>query len=122
MIRVRAVGAKRNVNGSGGLVGRAPDSPVPEQRRTSRKRSFRAALVGRETAPAASFCLVRDLSPSGAKLAGIDVAGLPDTFELQISGRDRWYRAEVVWRGEAEVGVRFAAEVPRSDPALARIG
>ena len=95
---------------------------MSEQRRTSRKGSFRAAFIGAEAAPSASFCLIRDLSPSGAKLVAIDAVELPDRFDLQISGRDRWYRAEVVWRRNAEVGVKFVADVPCSGQALASAG
>ena len=70
---------------------------MSEQRRTSRKNSFRAAYVGLDGTPKWQFCLVRDLSPTGAKLDVVGCAGLPQTFDLHISGRDRVYRAEIVW-------------------------
>lgn len=54
-------------------------------------------------------CVVRDISPTGARLqlAGDDV--LPPIFELSLPLRSRRHKAEVVWRRGTECGVRFLA-------------
>ena len=93
---------------------------MPEQRRTYRKRSFMAAYVGMRDASTPLFCLVRDVSPTGARLELIGAPDLPDRFDLTITGRDRLYSAEVVWRRSNQIGVRFVAKALASDAALCR--
>lgn len=94
---------------------------MPEKRRTFRKRAFMAAYVCAPEASAASFCLVRDLSSTGARIAFINGAALPGTFDLQITGRSRIYRAEVIWRRPDEAGVRFLAKTSGADlPVLSQ--
>ena len=82
---------------------------MPEQRRTFRKRAFMAAYVLAIDAPTPLFCLVRDMSQTGARLELSEGTVLPGTFELHITGRRRVYRAEVIWRRAEEVGIRFLA-------------
>jgi two-component system, OmpR family, response regulator len=54
-------------------------------------------------------CVVRDISPTGARLqlAGGEV--LPPVFELSLPLRSRHHQAEIVWRRGKECGVRFIA-------------
>ena len=53
-------------------------------------------------------CLIKDLSPTGAKL---ELAGgtehLPLHFELEISSKKLIRKCELQWRSETAVGVSF---------------
>jgi hypothetical protein len=62
---------------------------------------------GKET----SECTVRDVSELGARiLINTDKVELPNEFTLVLSTRGHPQRkCKVVWRKEAEVGVRFKA-------------
>ncbi|MHB1102377.1 MAG: PilZ domain-containing protein [Devosia sp.] len=51
-------------------------------------------------------CTIRDLSSTGAKLQVNSVVGIPNTFDLSISGVDR-QPCKVVWRSLRELGVEF---------------
>ena len=91
---------------------------MPDRRRSHRKKAFLAAYLVLEDRPAPVFCLVRDVSPQGARLELIEGGtSLPEAFVLSIGGRDRLYHAEVTWRQPNEVGVRFLAKVLGSQPA-----
>jgi PilZ domain len=58
-------------------------------------------------------CRVSDVSQSGAKLAIIEGAKIPDTFFLALSSRGSAHRnCEVVWRTAKAVGVRFVIDAP----------
>ncbi|MBV9974610.1 MAG: PilZ domain-containing protein [Hyphomicrobiales bacterium] len=60
-------------------------------------------------------CLVRDLSPIGAKLelAG-DAEHLPLHFELEIPGKKLIHKCELRWRSERAVGVSFTNTIGAS--------
>lgn len=88
---------------------------MPEQRQSSRKRSYKAAYVCAVDGAAPVFCLVRDMSTWGARIGFVDGATVPATLDLHIGGKNRVYRAEVVWRRPAEVGVRFTAKALAPD-------
>lgn len=52
-------------------------------------------------------CVVRDISFLGARLAFTSVADVPDDFELAIDQLHMRRKCSVVWRSEAEIGVKF---------------
>ena len=51
--------------------------------------------------------MICDLSAQGARLALAPGAQAPDSFDLEISGRQQVLRAQTVWRTATEIGVRF---------------
>jgi hypothetical protein len=51
-------------------------------------------------------CIIRNLSPGGAKLEVPSVTGLPNTFDLVLPGM-RPHGCRVAWRALREVGVQF---------------
>ena len=52
-------------------------------------------------------CLVRDLSPEGARLWIAGDLDLPKTFGLRIERHDMTRQAELCWKSEGEYGVAF---------------
>ncbi|HEX2510554.1 MAG TPA: response regulator [Microvirga sp.] len=54
-------------------------------------------------------CVVRDISPIGARLQLAGGEMLPPVFELSLPLRSRRHQAEIVWRRGMECGVRFIA-------------
>jgi hypothetical protein len=52
-------------------------------------------------------CVVRNLSPNGAKLLFSGPVAIPARFELVLPARDESRDVLVVWRSPAEVGVFF---------------
>lgn len=55
--------------------------------------------------------MVRNISTTGARLEGAEVATAPDEFDLKImqdSGEIEMRRARLVWRDGGAIGVRFS--------------
>jgi hypothetical protein len=73
--------------------------------RASTHLSGRVALDGAsaETTP----CLVRNLSPIGARVAFCSEVEVPDSFDLFLDPGETAYRAHTIWSSGNEVGVLF---------------
>lgn len=57
------------------------------------------------------MCTVADISEGGAGLTVVSVAGIPDTFKLEIKGEGRLRSCKVAWRKEPHrMGVAFQPE------------
>ncbi len=73
-----------------------------------RQLTYRAHIIARNGVDLRS-CTVRDVSARGARIMVETVAEIPEEFVLILSERGRPRRqCQVVWRDEAEIGVRFA--------------
>ena len=80
---------------------------VAERRKTARQRSFLRGTVYFNERHSALDCLVRDLSPHGARLEFSETATIPDVIDLHIPQKDRTLHAQVVWRHGEDIGVVF---------------
>ena len=56
-------------------------------------------------------CLIRDISPFGARLIFSDTVTTPDTLDLYIPQKEQTLRAHVIWRIGHDVGVAFPQAV-----------
>jgi len=68
----------------------------------------RAAVVhfGVDNSPV--MCTVADISDSGAGLTFVSIAGIPDTFKLEIKGEPKMRLCKVAWKKEPHrIGVAF---------------
>ncbi len=89
-----------------------------EQRKQPRLRVFLKGRIQFNNSSSSIDCLVRDMSPTGARLVLSETATLPAKFDLYIPQKERTYRATLCWRREDGVGVTFdganddAREVP----------
>ncbi|HEX4767371.1 MAG TPA: PilZ domain-containing protein [Lichenihabitans sp.] len=92
------------------------------RRRSYRKKTYLAAFATRGGDHPSLFCMVRDLSPQGARLSLLDGRTLPDTLDLEINGRAKRLHARVVWRRDDEVGVIFLDEAQAGPRAIRAAG
>ena len=92
--------------------------PSPaEQRIAPRLKTLIPATILFDDGRSAFDCMIRNLSPTGAKLAISTLIGLPDCFGLAIPQKNATRRARVVWRRADEIGVIFEDGVPKRDDA-----
>jgi hypothetical protein len=93
---------------------------MSEHRRESRLRTFLKGRIIFNKGASTMDCLVRDLSPSGARLALTETSTLPESFDLYIPQKDRTYRASLCWRRADGIGITFVDEAaPAPVPAAA---
>ena len=78
-----------------------------DRRRDDRRDTHAAGCIMLDQDSRSVFCLVHNLSRSGAKLEVVQPLDPPDTFLLTIDGEPGTVRAEVVWRDGFMTGVRF---------------
>jgi hypothetical protein len=52
-------------------------------------------------------CIVRNFTPSGAKIEFANSTFLPDEVDLRISHKGIYYVARIVWRRQNQAGVAF---------------
>ncbi|TGD95302.1 PilZ domain-containing protein [Methylobacterium nonmethylotrophicum] len=92
---------------------------MSELRRETRLRTFLKGRIVFNSGNSSMDCLIRDLSPSGARLVLSQTATLPDGFDLVIPAKDRTHKATLRWRKDDSVGVTFADEMPRPSAPFA---
>ena len=81
--------------------------PRVERRRIARQKSFLRGMIHFNNRRNAVDCLVRDISPYGARLISSDAVTTPDVLELYIPQKEQTLRVHVIWRHGQEVGVAF---------------
>ena len=80
-----------------------------ERRRVARHKSFLRGSVHFNNRRSVVDCLIRDISPYGARLIFLDAAAtIPDMIELHIPQKEMTLRSHIIWRHGKEVGVAFA--------------
>jgi PilZ domain len=94
-----------------------PRQNAAERRKTSRQRSFLRGMVHFNNQRSVLDCLIRDISPYGARLVFSDTVTIPDVLELYIPQKEQTLRVHVVWRHGEEVGVMFAQIAELENPA-----
>ncbi len=62
-------------------------------------------------------CTIRNISPTGAKIALGNTTSVPAEFDLEVPQRARTYRAQIVWRDAEALGVRFIEGEPATESA-----
>ena len=97
---------------------------MPNARKADRIRSLLTARVVFNKGASTVDCIVRNISPIGARLDIADSMALPTEFDLDIPHKGRTFRARIAWRSEGLVGVetidgRFAAPAIDADESEA---
>ena len=92
-----------------------------ERRRVARQKSFLRGMVYFNNRRSVLDCLIRDISPCGARLVFSDAVTTPDQLDLYIPQKEQTLRTQVVWRHGQEIGVAFA-QGAQVDNALAEGG
>lgn len=83
---------------------------MSERRRSNRQKSLLRGCIYFNKRRSATDCLVRDISPAGARLIFSETVSIPDVIELYLPQRQQTLRAEVQWRRGDEIGVGFHAQ------------
>jgi hypothetical protein len=79
-----------------------------ERRRVARQKSFLRGSIHFNNRRSVVDCLIRDISPYGARLIFSDTVTTPDVLELYIPQKEQTLRVHVIWRHGQEAGVAFA--------------
>lgn len=87
-----------------------------ERRRVARQKSFLRGMVYFNSRRSVLDCLVRDISPYGARLVFSVTVATPDTLDLCIPQKEKTLRTHVIWRHGREVGVAFAQIMELDQP------
>jgi hypothetical protein len=92
-------------------LGRMNQATAPhpvERRRTARQKSLLRGMIYFNNHRSALDCLIRDVSPYGARLVFPEAVSTPDAVDLHIPQKAQTLRAQVIWRHGPEIGVAFA--------------
>ncbi len=89
-----------------------------ERRKVARQKSFLRGSIHFNNRRSVVDCLIRDISPYGARLIFSDTVTVPDVVELYIPQKEQTLRAHVIWRHGQEVGAAFAQHL-QMEPASA---
>jgi hypothetical protein len=92
------------------------ESRTTERRRTARQKSFLRGMVYFNNRRSVADCLIRDISPYGARLIFSDTITTPDIIDLYIPQKEQTLRSHVIWRIGHDVGVAFPQAV-QTEPA-----
>ena len=85
-----------------------------ERRSIARARTYLGARVAFNDRYSTMDCLVRNMSPAGAKLEVSGGVTLPDEVDLTITKRAETLRARILWRRGDEAGLAFLHHHPGS--------
>jgi hypothetical protein len=84
------------------------ESRTFERRKVTRHKSFLRGMIYFNNRRNVVDCLIRDISPYGARLIFSDAVTTPDSLDLYIPQKEETLRIHVIWRHGQEVGVAFA--------------
>jgi hypothetical protein len=80
---------------------------MQEGRRAERVKSFLRAQIIYNNRMTTIDCVVKNISPVGARLALNESMSVPSEFDLYIPQKGRTYRARMAWRDTDAIGVEF---------------
>jgi hypothetical protein len=83
-------------------------NPMRERRTSPRQRRLNAAKIVFNNNSSVIDCIVRDLSPQGARLLVARPVGIPDRFDLRMVRNDVCHPSKVSWRVNDQIGVSFS--------------
>lgn len=78
-----------------------------DRRHIDRARVIYGATIAFNDRQSTLDCVVRNFSPSGAKIVLENPALLPDQIDLSIARKGCSFLADIVWRSEKEAGLSF---------------
>ncbi len=85
-------------------------------RSSDRIRAFLRAQIIFNNRMSTIDCIVKNISPTGARIALNDALTVPTEFELYIPQRGRSHHARLVWRDKDAIGVDFIDVPPMAAP------
>ena len=85
---------------------------MSERRQTTRNRSLLGGRIIFNNRNSSLDCVVRNLSPTGARIVLGSSVTVPDEFELYLPQKGKSRLARMKWRNPSEFGVEFLPETP----------
>lgn len=89
---------------------------MQERRKNIRSRTFLGGVIAFNRQCSSMNCVVRNLSPEGAKIVFDNTLTVPDQFDLAISRQERTMRARMIWRRANEAGLVFLGSTDSEAP------
>src|SRR6476659_7470121 len=86
----------------------ATEQRAVERRKVARQKSFLRGMIYFNNRRNVVDCLIRDISPYGARLIFSDAVTTPDQLDVYIPQKEQTLRGHVIWRHGQEVGGAFA--------------
>jgi PilZ domain len=80
---------------------------MQELRSVERIRSFLRARIIFNNRMSTIDCIIKNFSPTGAKIALNDTLAVPTEFEVEVPQKGRSFHARLVWRDKEAIGVEF---------------
>jgi hypothetical protein len=80
---------------------------MQELRSVERIRSFLRARIIFNNRMSTIDCIIKNFSPTGAKIALSDTLAVPTEFEVDVPQKGRSFHARLVWRDKEAIGVEF---------------
>ena len=74
-------------------------------RKAARQKSFLRGMINVNNGRSTFDCLIRDISPEGARLVFSSTVSIPDAFDLYIPQKEQTLSVRVTWRHGDDVGV-----------------
>jgi hypothetical protein len=84
-----------------------PFTDKGQRRRVVRQKSFLRGCIYFNGRRASVDCLIRDISPQGARILISSSVNIPDTVELHIPQKAQTLPARVEWRNNEDIGLVF---------------
>jgi hypothetical protein len=78
-----------------------------ERRSNARARRLYGGKIVFNNGSSSLDCLVRDLSPKGARLEVASPIGIPDSFDLHINRNGARHPSKIAWSSGTQIGVMF---------------
>src|SRR3989304_2702125 len=96
-----------------------PEQRPEHQRKAVRQKSFLRGMIYFNNRRSSFDCLIRDITPEGARLVFSSAVTTPDVIELHVPHKEQTLSARVMWRNGEEIGVSFAQAATTDQPAEA---
>ena len=90
---------------------------MSDKRSGTRTKSFLRGQIVFNNRMSTMDCIIRNISPTGAKLAVNEGLTLPDRFEISIPQKGETLAARIKWRRGEELGIVFVAAESGQDLA-----
>ena len=91
-----------------------------ERRKSVRNKTYLGGTIAFNSHRSTMDCLIRNMSPGGAKIVFTHTPTIPDRFDLEIACKDLGYDARIVWRLADEAGVILKPATREIDAAPRR--
>jgi len=92
-----------------------PEQNPEHRRRAPRQKSFLRGMDYFNNRRSSFDCLIRDITPEGARLVFSSSVSTPDVIELYIPQKEQTLSARVMWRHGEEIGLSFAQAAAAPD-------